>query len=165
MLCAADLAFIGEEDEPSQIVQRLTFVGLNADSPPIVGAVQKAQPRTNAGPLRRLQRSTTYVDLGRLGHGVDGEVVVNLARPASQNERASLERALSAWSKDGVAHGFGVGYLHGFAPESHWSESTLRWRMDFGSADVPQAANELARRLAGWSGLSGVDVASLRFGS
>jgi hypothetical protein len=100
---------------------------------------------------------------GEWDMGVDGDVVVDLARPLSQDERATLERVLSAWSDDGVAHGFGIGYLHGFEPEPHWSESTLRWRMDFGSADVSQAANELARRLAGWSRASATDVAGLKF--
>jgi hypothetical protein len=102
---------------------------------------------------------------GDWGLGVDGDVVVDLDHLPSEEDRANLERALNAWSNDGVGHGFGTGHIHGFGSGPHWSGSTLRWRMDFGSADVTQAANELARRLAGWSQQYGVRVASLRFRS
>ena len=80
------------------------------------------------------------------------------------DERVSLESALSAWSDDGAGTGFGIGHLHGFESGPRWSDPTLRWRMDFGSADVTQAANELARRLAGWSRHFGVHIVSLKLG-
>lgn len=102
---------------------------------------------------------------GEWGMGVDADVVVELEHPPDDDERASLERLLLAWSNDGVGHGFGSGYLHGFGSGPHWADSTLRWKMDFGSADVSQAANELALRLAGWSRHFGAGVADLKFGS
>ena len=54
------------------------------------------------------------MDLGDWGIGVDGDVMLELERPLTDDERASLEHALSAWSDDGVGHVFGIGHLHGF---------------------------------------------------
>jgi len=102
------------------------------------------------------------------GEGVDGDVVVELERRPTQEERASLERALRAWSNDGVDPGFGSGHLHGFytgAPFGRrWRGRRLRWQMDFGSANPEQAADEVARRLAGWSVHWRLPITSLRFG-
>jgi hypothetical protein len=62
----------------------------------------------------------------------------------------------------GVVHGFGPamfrggpGYLHGLYTDERfgprWNGATLRWLEDFGSANPDVAADNLARRLAGWS--------------
>lgn len=114
-----------------------------------------------AGPLTPFQ-------WGEWGTGVDGDVVVEFGRQPSSEERASLERVLLAWSNDGGVPGYGLGRLHGFyeAPEfvRRWSGPSLRWLMDFGSADAEAAADELAHRLAGWSATSRVPVLRLRFG-
>jgi len=106
---------------------------------------------------------------------VDVELVIDLARPPSSDEAAALERAIRAWDHAGVVVGFGTqlfgespGYLHGlysgdqFGPR--WTNTTLRWLEDFGSADAQIAADDLARRLAGWSRHWGVAITRLQFG-
>ena len=105
---------------------------------------------------------------GEWGLGVDADILVQLGRQPGLEERASLERLLVAWGDDGAEDGYGPGYLHGFYDDPdfglRWSGPSLRWKMDFGSADAEQAADELARRLAGWSVATGVPVVRLRFG-
>jgi hypothetical protein len=136
-----------------------------ATDPDLLNPLPAARPELTRDRYRDDSGPPLQWTWGEWNMGVDGDVVVDLAQPPSQSERPALERVLSAWSDDGVAQGFGIGYMHGFEPGPRWSESTLRWKMDFGSADVTQAANELARRLAGWSRYSGVDVVGLKFGT
>lgn len=101
--------------------------------------------------------------------------MIQLARPPASDHAAALERAIRAWDHFGVVHGFGPalfrggpGYLHGlyvdpqFGPR--WDGATLRWLEDFGSANPSGAADDLARRLAGWSQRWGIPVTNLQFG-
>ncbi|MBI4494589.1 MAG: hypothetical protein HY690_17565 [Chloroflexi bacterium] len=111
------------------------------------------------------------------GHieGVDVELVIELGRLPSDEEKASLERAIQAWDVRGTLEGFGGwlifgrGTLHGLyeGPEvgPRWEGSTFRWLEDFGLADARAAANDLARRLAGWSARWSVPIVRLQFGS
>lgn len=106
---------------------------------------------------------------------VDFEILVRLARTPSLDEASSLERAIRAWDKKGMVDGFGTamfwggaGHLHGLKRDSQfgprWTGESLRWLEDFGTADAKIAADDLARRLAGWSASDGVAIVELNFG-
>jgi hypothetical protein len=100
--------------------------------------------------------------------GVDIELQVELARRTSSDEAAALERTIRAWSDHGVREGYGNGWLHGLYHDTtfglRWTGSTLRWLEDFGSANPTLAANDLARRLAGWSAHWDMPIVRLQFG-
>jgi hypothetical protein len=78
---------------------------------------------------------------GDWGSGVYADVVVDLDCLPTEAARSSQERAFNTWSNNGVGHGF---WYRCFNSGPHWSNSTLRCRTDFGSADVTQTANEVA---------------------
>jgi hypothetical protein len=106
--------------------------------------------------------------------GADVEILVRLERQPTTEEATSLEQAISAWDQHGVVNGFGrapfwgrPGHLRGLYTDdrsgARWTDRTLSWLADFGSADARTAMDDLARRLAGWSVAHGVNIRELRF--
>ncbi len=76
VLCPADLALVREEEEPSEVVQRLTLVQLDADPPSILRAIQAAHD------VDRLDQSPVLLECSQ--HRVLAAIAL---KPADQERR------------------------------------------------------------------------------
>jgi hypothetical protein len=100
--------------------------------------------------------------------GVDLAINVHLARRPRAAAARALARALEAWyaagSQGAYPSGWGADSFHDLRGPD-WQGRVARWNLDCGSADPEAAAEDLLRRLGGWSERWGCPITVVRLGT
>lgn len=96
---------------------------------------------------------------------LEGDIVLNLHLQTlpSPSACAALERAVSAWFVAGSEGAFSLGSFHDLRGPAA-DGLIFRWSLDPGFAEVDEAVEDLARRLAGWSAAWACPVEVLAIG-